>query len=359
MQKRKGIKTILACFMIMSILGMGFTGYKVQQVNANAKAVYMDNIDIEDVNEISEEAPNFIEILESKVDIKLKAFTLMIGNNKIGTLKTAEEIESILEEIKAPFSTSEDENIKIEDSGILENISITVEEVYLKDIDSKEEVLDYIKTIKPIITVVTTVEVNTIEKTDYEIEIKEDPNMYDTKKEVKVEGVPGENKIITKQIKHNGKVVEKQVISEEIIKPPINRVIVKGTKKTPKTAPTGSFLMPTRGRLSSPFGQRWGRMHRGIDIAKSHGSDIKASDGGTVSFSGVMGTYGNMIEIDHGNGYKTRYAHCSKLLFSPGKKVYKGQVIAKIGSTGRSTGPHLHFEVIKNGVHQNPSKYIN
>lgn len=126
----------------------------------------------------------------------------------------------------------------------------------------------------------------------------------------------------------------------------------------PKTAASGSFTMPTRGRISSPFGGRWGRMHKGIDIAKSSGSDIVAADGGTIVFSGALGSYGNLIEIDHGNGYRTKYAHCSRLLVGVGTKVYKGQSIAKVGSTGRSTGPHLHFEVLKNGVNLNPSNFV-
>lgn len=99
-------------------------------------------------------------------------------------------------------------------------------------------------------------------------------------------------------------------------------------------------------------------MHRGLDIANSLGSSINAADGGTVIFSGYKGTYGYLVEIDHGNGYKTRYAHCSKLLVNKGDKVYKGQKIANVGNTGRSTGPHLHLEVLKSGVHQNPINYV-
>ena len=99
-------------------------------------------------------------------------------------------------------------------------------------------------------------------------------------------------------------------------------------------------------------------MHTGLDISASLGTPIKAADGGKVVFVGRKGAYGNMVEIDHGNGYKTRYAHCSKMLVKVGDKVYKGQHIANVGNTGRSTGPHLHFEVLKNGKSQNPSKYL-
>ena len=83
-----------------------------------------------------------------------------------------------------------------------------------------------------------------------------------------------------------------------------------------------------------------------------------AADGGSVTKACYSGSYGNIIIINHGNGLVTRYAHCSKLLVNKGEKVYKGQHIAKVGNTGNSTGPHLHLEVLKNGVHQNPSKYV-
>ncbi|NMB28139.1 MAG: M23 family metallopeptidase, partial [Tissierellia bacterium] len=82
------------------------------------------------------------------------------------------------------------------------------------------------------------------------------------------------------------------------------------------------------------------------------------ADGGTVVFVGRRGAYGNLVEINHGNGYITRYAHCSTINVKKGAKVYKGQVIAKVGNTGRSTGSHLHFEVLKNGSNKNPGSYV-
>ena len=119
-----------------------------------------------------------------------------------------------------------------------------------------------------------------------------------------------------------------------------------------KTVPD---LWPTKGRLSSTFGNRknpFGRgikFHYGIDIANSIGTDIWAAGSGRVVFSGYKAGYGNTIIIDHGNGYKSYYAHNSKLLVNRGDRVEKGQLIAKMGNTGRSTGPHLHFEIHKGG----------
>jgi len=88
------------------------------------------------------------------------------------------------------------------------------------------------------------------------------------------------------------------------------------------------------------------------------GTPIKASDGGVVTFAGYKGSYGYMVEIDHGSGFKTRYAHCSKLYVKKGQRVHKDYTIAAVGNTGRSTGPHVHFEVLKYGKNKNPYGYI-
>lgn len=119
-------------------------------------------------------------------------------------------------------------------------------------------------------------------------------------------------------------------------------------------------LWPAAGRLTSGFGNRRNpfgrgiRFHQGIDIANSSGTNIKAAAKGIVTFAGNKAGYGKVIIIDHGNEYNSLYGHNRKLLVDVGDEVEKGQVIAKMGSTGRSTGPHLHFEVHKNGNPINP-----
>ena len=99
-------------------------------------------------------------------------------------------------------------------------------------------------------------------------------------------------------------------------------------------------------------------MHTGIDISASQGSSIVAANSGTVIMAGWQNGYGNTVVVDHGGGITTLYAHCSKLLVGVGKKVKAGDTIAKVGSTGMSTGPHLHFEVRKNGSTTDPIKYV-
>ena len=119
-----------------------------------------------------------------------------------------------------------------------------------------------------------------------------------------------------------------------------------------------SLIRPVSGTVTSRFGARWGRMHSGIDIGAPSGRTIVAAAGGTVTTASYKGGYGNMVIINHGNGVQTCYAHCTKIFVSVGQKVSAGQSIATVGSTGNSTGPHLHLEVRKNGVSQNPQNYV-
>lgn len=122
---------------------------------------------------------------------------------------------------------------------------------------------------------------------------------------------------------------------------------------------SGSGLIwPVRGPVTSEYGYRWGRMHSGIDIGGSTGTPIRAAKGGVVIFAGVQSGYGNVVVIDHGGGFTTLYAHQSRLATSDGQSVSQGQVIGYVGSTGRSTGPHLHFETRVNGGAQNPRRYL-
>lgn len=117
---------------------------------------------------------------------------------------------------------------------------------------------------------------------------------------------------------------------------------------------TGTLAWPVTGYISQY--SRSG--HIAIDIAGASGSPVQAADGGTVTFAGWDGNYGKCVVINHGNGLVTRYAHCSSLSVSVGDSVSRGQTIGTRGSTGRSSGPHLHFEVMSGGSRVNPLNYL-
>jgi len=126
----------------------------------------------------------------------------------------------------------------------------------------------------------------------------------------------------------------------------------------PAVSGSGQLSWPVSGPVTSGFGVRWGRMHEGIDIAVGQGTPVHAAAAGTVIYAGWMDGYGNLVVVDHGNGLSTAYGHNSTLASSVGQAVTAGQVIAYSGSTGHSTGPHVHFEVRVNGSPVDPLGYL-
>ena len=118
------------------------------------------------------------------------------------------------------------------------------------------------------------------------------------------------------------------------------------------------LIWPCDGVVVSGFGMRWGRMHEGVDIGCAYGTPNRAAASGTVIYAGWLGGYGNLVVVDHGNGLSTAYAHASSILVSVGQSVSQGQTVSLVGSTGNSSGPHLHFEVRVNGVAVDPLPYL-
>ncbi|WP_181410171.1 M23 family metallopeptidase [Paenibacillus sp. tmac-D7] len=171
------------------------------------------------------------------------------------------------------------------------------------------------------------------------------------------QGKPGLKKVTVQSIHVNGRFTEQSTVGEELLEAPVQTVVKQGTKVI-AGAGSGKFAMPVlRGEVTSQFGLRWGKSHNGTDFV-SEQRGIMASDSGKVVYAGWKSGYGNCIVIDHGNGYETLYGHLSKIEVKKDEFVTKGEKIGVMGSTGNSTGVHLHFEIIKNGSQQNPMKYL-
>jgi len=137
------------------------------------------------------------------------------------------------------------------------------------------------------------------------------------------------------------------------------RAAQQGAGTTGNGQPSSAGLIwPCDGVVVSGFGMRWGRMHEGIDIGCAYGTPNRAAAAGTVIYAGWLGGYGNLVVVDHGNGLSTAYAHASSILVSVGQSVSQGQTVSLVGSTGNSTGPHLHFEVRINGIAVDPLPYL-
>lgn len=342
-------------------------------------------------------------------DMNAKAYALLIDGRKVAILDSITDAESILNTVKSKY-TNDSESIQYTSIGFAENVKIEEVSTKIGNIDNEEAALEFILTgavekkihkvasgetfnvianhygltptelqeanrgtspdrlqigqelvlnqIVPLVTVQTTEVAKYMTAIQYDITFEETSTLYKGEQTIKSSGKPGQKEVVAEIVRENGTEVKREELSAVVVSAPVSQVVLKGTKELPPLIGTGTFIYPTRGTLSSRFGTRWGRMHYGIDIAAPYGTKIRASDGGKVIFAGWDGALGYVVRIDHGQNKVTVYGHCSKLMVKTGDKVYQDQHIANVGSTGRSTGPHVHFEVRINGVAKNPLNYL-
>ena len=211
----------------------------------------------------------------------------------------------------------------------------------------------------PKITVITEKTLTYDEKTGYKTKRVKTKELYRGDTKVQTKGKYGKKEITAVVTEENGKEIERDILKEKTVKKPVTKIVLVGTKERPSTVGTGNLINPCpAGYQSSGFGYRWGRLHRGVDLACAAGNSIYAADGGTVVTASFNYSYGYYVKINHQNGMVTTYAHCSRLLVSVGDKVHRGQNIALVGNTGNSTGAHCHFEVEVNGSLRNPRNYF-
>jgi murein DD-endopeptidase MepM/ murein hydrolase activator NlpD len=384
----------------------------IQRSN-NAEIAISNNIQYIASHTKDEDLDSHFDIMtkiRSQIEYNILAYCIKVDGEVIGRLQTLEEAEKILEDIKAPYAELL-ANGAILDLSFAEEVEIVQEEVSKYQIDEYEQLLMYLQkgtteeqkhivesgenvwTIaskygitteelraansgsnlsliypgdelslivpKPFIAV-QTIEIAVFEdRIPFETEYEKVSWMYNDEYSTKISGKNGVKQVEAYVIKENGIEVSLEVLSETVTQEPVTRVMYNGIQEPPPKQGTGSFINPLpSGTITSRYGSRWGGFHQGIDIGSRTGTPIKAADGGTVIYSGWFGDYGYMVEIDHGGGFTTRYAHCSQLYVSVGEKVYQGKTIAAVGNTGWSTGPHVHFEVRKYGSTVNPQSYI-
>ncbi len=197
---------------------------------------------------------------------------------------------------------------------------------------------------------------------DYEAEIEYiyNDDWYTTDKEVRQNPSAGHRKVAALKSYRNQKETETEILMEEVTYPAVPKIVEVGTRIPP------TYIKPiSGGRISSGFGRRTApkkgasTYHKGIDWATPVGTAVMASSGGVVERAGWGSGYGYVVYISHADGRQTRYGHLSKILVKPGDRVSQGQKIALSGNTGRSTGPHIHFEILENGAAVNPLSIIN
>ncbi len=216
----------------------------------------------------------------------------------------------------------------------------------------------------PVLDVLIELENTVVEAIPFATEHQKNNNMFTHEKSIVREGIEGEKEVVYQITLRNGYQETLEAIQETILKEPTNAIVRIGTRTTVYRGGRVNYGVVQGKRISSGYGWRihpitgQRRFHEGLDIAANHGNSVYAYTDGRVIQAGWNGGYGNCILIDHGNGLRTRYAHLSRISVKVGQRVKTGQRIGAVGSTGNSTGPHLHFEVIKNGKTQNPLNYL-
>jgi len=349
-------------------------------------------------------------VLKSNISYSLLAYSINIDGKSLGIVETDKEAQNIIQDVKSYFTKDIDPN-SIINVDTAENIKIEQVKVANSDLQNPEDIENYIikgtnKEEKyiveegdtywtiaeyfnmalddlisanpssnpemiqigdelnlvvphPFVNVQVKRKIKQEEKIDFETKYEYVSYMYNDEKTIETSGKYGLSEIEAIVTEQNGIQIAKDIVSENVITKPQTEVIITGTQDPPPSKGTGFFINPLPGSsISSRFGSRSGGFHLGQDMAKAYGSSIKAADGGTVIFAGWSGSYGKMVEIDHGGGFTTRYAHCSELYVTTGEKVYQGKIVGLVGTTGVATGSHLHFEVRKYGNVVNPASYI-
>ncbi len=298
----------------------------------------------------------FTDRAELKENIKstsyamVKASSIVINGKTRFALASEDEANGVLDTVLKSYVTEDTDRAYFGEK--VEVLNQYVPSVLMTDSSAAAEYLNAYTTVISTDTV-------TYEKiVPFTEEVKNDDTMYQGNEKILRKGINGTN-IITESIeRRDGEEVGREVVETSVASAPVMQLRAVGTKYRPAHVGTGTFIRPYYGTVSSRFGSRRSGSHSGVDFSGRRGDPIKAADAGKVIFAGRSGGYGNMIKIDHGNGYITYYAHCSSLYVKEGDIVTKGKVIASVGSTGNSTGPHLHFEIRRGDTALDPMKYV-
>lgn len=289
-----------------------------------------------------------IPVLLANGEVITQPCYMTVDGECVALVDSEETAEKVMSKVKDEYKSEKTIDVRIQEET-------STEEMHLENGDEKPEVLTEQEAARQL------VESDAVTVETKELVIQGNTEAYKTITNESDEMIRGETRIlqqgqdgfvlVTKEvIRENGEITGETVVEERVLTESVPEIILCGTSGL--ADPLDSL------RLTSGFGYRWGRQHEGIDLGMYEGAPIYAARAGTVAYAGCCGSYGNLVRIDHGDGMETYYAHCSRLLVSEGQQVEAGDIIAEVGSTGNSTGPHLHFEVRINGTSQDPLEWL-
>lgn len=320
----------------------------VEEPKFNTAVVLSENI-----NNTQEVADAIIDNTDAIVEA-----TVLSVDGKVVALAESGMLESVMNNRLNSFNVADQECT----SRFAKNI--TTEQGYFM-VSELNNVLE-VQTIVSSLSVVTEMRQVTDVMVPYKSTVQKTNEQIVGYSAVTVTGVSGVNRVTQDVVMVNGEVQSCVDVSTEVVVAPVNEVVVKGTAKTlasakqKQAAHSAGFIFPLPAgtwRVSSYYGD--GRNHKGVDICAKSGTSIYAVADGKVVYSGWKGDYGYCVIVEHADGMRTLYAHAKQLCCSVGDTVSQGEVIALVGTTGQSTGNHLHFEVIVGGRNMDPAPYIN
>lgn len=296
-----------------------------------------------------------IEFLDKNINLYVEGYNLILDGKKIANIDGKEVFDNVKERlIKYYLKEHNLENSQINWTKIKEDVKLEKDVINLKSLLSEDKLYDFIISNNKNNNTIATVEI-VARKTYLEnnlgnkIQVVSLSSQSNQKEQYNKKNFDRE--VVNEITYNNDKYIGMRRVSSKTLKPSLSEV--QGNELFYLNNPSKNNV------ITSPFGLRWGgEKHHGIDIAGNIGDPIFAAESGFASLVSYNSIYGNYMKLNHGKGVETLYGHCDVMFIKEGEYVTKGQIIGKIGNTGRSTGPHLHFEVRVNGKADNPLNYV-
>ena len=329
----------------------------IGDIVADNAASYLDPCDLKLTLTLSErlaDSKTAADAMLGNTDKISKSAAVTVDGEQVLYAATAEELNKVLETRLAAFNTENCEN----KSSFVKDVKVVSVYCPRSSYSTDAELAAAVDTLS--VKTVTKLTEDVVVK--YSTVTKKSSEKLVGYYKVSQKGVNGINHEVEEIVYIDGVEQTRTQLEQEVVKKPVNEVVVVGTASSSGDSASGLvFPIPKSSGyyISTYFGEVDGsHVHKGVDYAVNYGTSIYAAASGTVVSAGYRSDYGYCVILNHGNGMRTLYAHCSKLLVSSGEEVTQGQTIALVGSTGWSTGNHLHFEVIVNGRYVNPATYV-